>query len=205
MAAPNQLNASPKTKNPFKRLFWTADLCAFARVALAFSAMLYFGNLYHALVVFIVCSLVTDTLVLKPTLKRVFATQNFSEEHVAWLKEKQDISPDELKVFFKKVVSYRTLACSLAFMSIPAIWLLTDETLALKAAPFVYVVVFFFMCVMIRQLVTVPKSYRGSSRSKDYNRPYMNDDFYRSDPIREWDQTGALYRTHRLKYGPTSS
>ena len=195
----------PRQTNPFKRLFLTADLCALARVVLALSIMLYFGNLYHALLAFILCSLLTDSFLLRPRFKKTFTTRSFREEHVTWLKEKQDINQDDLRVFFRKIMSYRALACSLTLMSIPAIWLLADETWALRAAPFVYVVAMFFILHRLSQKPELlPKKFRSSSWNGPlYESSRLIIPDYQWDEIRHWDVTdprGMAYRSYHAHH-----
>ena len=201
----SQLNDSLKVKNPFRRLFWTADLCAAARILLAITAVIYFGNLYHALVAFIVCSLVTDTVFLRPRFKKTFTTKSMREEHITWLKEKQDISPEDLKVFFRKILSYRAFSCSLALISIPAIWFMADKTWALRAAPFVYVVAMFFMFSNLQvEGVGIPKKYRPTKHSESIKFVESPQEYNRSiTAIRHWDVTdtrGIAYRSYHAHH-----
>ena len=108
----------PEQKNPFKNLLLTAALCAVLRVALVVFGfcMLPCRHLYTfiGLIILLVYPQIPDLLFLRPQLRKTFLSPSFSKEHVTWLKERQDVSPDQLRVFFRKILSFRRSASGIA-------------------------------------------------------------------------------------------
>jgi hypothetical protein len=105
----------PEQKNPFKSLLLTAALCGALRVALVIIGILLITSnslpmKISAIITFLVYPQIPDFLFLWPQLSKTFQTSQFLEEHVNWLKERQDLSPDQLRVFFRKMISFRKTA-----------------------------------------------------------------------------------------------
>ena len=194
-------------KNPFKTLCRTVDLCGWLRIAMALGTGIYFENILPALVAFIFISALTDFFILRPLFKKTFVGTPFSDEDIAWLATKQDITPENLMVFFRKILCVRAVSLTLALVSIPLVWMVKGQFLALEVAPFVYVAAFFFMFASFQHkaLSVFPKKYRPSPNTRERtlhvsNEPY---DFSRN-AIRHWDQTDSrsiAYRLHHWDYG----
>lgn len=156
---------NPVTGKPFKRLFRAVYWCGVLRIAAALGAINHWEDPLAGLVAFIFMSALTDVTVLRPLFKKTFVhtgvTSPFTETHVTWLKEKQDISPKDLMVFFSKILTIRSLSFSLALLSIPLLWMVMGQAVALVAASFVYVAAMFIMIIRLtRSAAVLPKSYR---------------------------------------------
>ena len=136
-------NRTEMLKNPFKTLCRTVDLCGWLRIAVALGTGLYFENILAFLVAFICISALTDSFILRPLFKKTFVDTTFSDEDIAWLATKQDITPENLMVFFRKILCLRAVSLCLALVSIPLVWMVKGQFLALGVAPFVYMIFFF--------------------------------------------------------------
>jgi hypothetical protein len=152
-------------KNPFKRLFRAVYWCGVLRIAAALGVSLYWDNPLVGLVPFILVSALTDVAILRPLFKKTFVptgmNAGFADEHVNWLQEKHDISPENLMVFFRKILTFRALSLSLAIISIPLLWAVKGQAVALVSAPFVYAAAMLVMLVCLHRSVAVlPKSYK---------------------------------------------
>ena len=169
----------PEQKNPFKSLLFTAALCAVFRVALIIFglSMLFGGNPLIGLIMLLVYSQISDLLFLRPQLKKTFLAPSFSEEQITWLKERQDVSPDQLRVFFRKILSFRASASAIALgIAIPSfliIRILNGPDVML--IPLFFSPIFYLVTLMIKTslfhseyLEYWPKRYR----SDHYNFPY---------------------------------
>ena len=173
----------PEQKNPFKNLLLTAALCAVLRVALVVLGITMLSNgsppiKLVGMAVLLLYPQIPDILFLRPCLKKTFFSPSFSKEHVTWLKERQDVSPDQLRVFFRKILSFRVSAAvvslGIAIPSLIAIWLQKGNSgipiMLLLLSPFLYL---FFLGVKLsffhsERLECWPRRYR----SDRYNFPY---------------------------------
>ena len=169
----------PAQKNPFKSLLLTAALCAIFRVALIISGlcMLFGGHPFTGLITILIYPQIPDLLFLRPKLRKTFLTSSFLEEHITWLKERQDVSPDQLRVFFRKILSFRASASAIALgIAIPSfliIRILNGPDVML--IPLFFSPIFYLVTLMIKTslfhseyLEYWPKRYR----SDHYNFPY---------------------------------
>ena len=156
-------------KNPFKKLLWTAKFAAMFRILAAFGAVGYFGNLSSGLATFILCAALTDFFFLRPVFKGVFLDRAFSKSDIAWLQQKQDISPKGLMVFFRKILTFRVIALLVTAIVGTVGWIM-DGSFGVQLAPFVYVAAFFLMFTALQKVRSqMPKGHRTR-----HNIPFLN-------------------------------
>ena len=163
-----------KHKNLFKKLLWTANLSAGFRILAALGAVGYFGSPLSGLVTFIFCAALTDFFFLRPVFKSVFLDKAFSEHDIAWLLQKQDISPEGLMVFFRKILTFRTIALLVATI-VGAVGWIMDGYFWVQLSPFVYVGAVFLTFASLQKIESqMPKGYRptlwacNARSSRDY-------------------------------------
>ena len=179
----------PEQKNPFKSLLLTAALCAVLRVALVILGIiitLSFDSIpmiFVGMVILLLYHQIPDVIFLRPKLKKTFLSPSFSKEHITWLKERQDVSPDQLRVFFRKILSFRASASAISLViNIPSLIIIWSRS-GISGTPMMFNPLFFSFFIYVFFL-SIKLSFFRSEHLECWPKRYRSDRYNFSYRVR---------------------